>query len=178
MLYTGQGDSGTTTCFGDTLRRPKDDPLFFALGSVDELNCLIGLYRHQLTLTISSMVVTDICYEIQECLFTIQGSIAGADVRLQTRHVTTIEKQIAIAEQLLPAISEFTVPGATHKSALLDHLRSVTRRVELTVLCAHHTDKFDFTILQYLNRLSSLWYALARAAAVTEGYTENRPHYR
>jgi cob(I)alamin adenosyltransferase len=42
MLYTGKGDNGTTKLFGCGERMSKSSAIAEALGSVDEINALIG----------------------------------------------------------------------------------------------------------------------------------------
>lgn len=43
-IYTKTGDDGTSQLFNGQ-RLPKDDPVFHALGDVDELNCAVGAAR-------------------------------------------------------------------------------------------------------------------------------------
>ena len=45
MLYTRKGDGGSTGLFGTKERVTKDHTLIEALGSLDELNSLIGLCK-------------------------------------------------------------------------------------------------------------------------------------
>jgi len=43
-IYTKTGDQGTTSLFsGD--RRPKSDPIFGVLGTIDELNASLGVAK-------------------------------------------------------------------------------------------------------------------------------------
>lgn len=43
-MYTKTGDAGESSLY-DGSRKPKQDPLFDALGDVDELNSAVGLAR-------------------------------------------------------------------------------------------------------------------------------------
>jgi ATP:cob(I)alamin adenosyltransferase len=64
--------------------------------------------------------------------------------------------------------------------AYLDVTRTIARRAERE--CVMLRDKKEGNInpisLEFLNRLSSALYALARFANYQEGYTEKKPEYK
>jgi len=170
MLYTGKGDDGTTYFFGSKERFGKDTPLVEALGTLDELNSLLGFVRAKIKQ--NKKVIED----VQQDLFIIQAELARADKKIEESKVRDMEKLIGEIENKLPPIKTFFVPGANEESALLDFARTVSRRAERRVVALEKKPS-QFT-LAYLNRLSSLLYALARLQGQKGGKVEKKPTYR
>lgn len=184
-LYTGTGDSGTTKLYTcpEGQRVSKTAPVFEALGMLDELNSLVGWCKVEARTSsarIGKRSMGDVLHEIQDCLFTIQAEVAGADKKMPKRMVTAAERAIAFIEAHIPPITSFVVPGGNELSARLDIARAVSRRVERCVLSVHESGERPVGVHTrvYMNRLSSLLYALARLANTAEGVTEVRPEYR
>ena len=194
-LYTGKGDDGTTYFFGSKERFGKDTPLVEALGTCDELCSLLGYLRARFqgsTLRLDSQGQTlgsdsEILEEVQQNIFIIQAELAGADKQIVKEKVRAMEERINNIEKELPSITTFFVPGANEISALFDLARTVARRAErrvvaLETMFSNEIRKPGFRIskwsLAYLNRLSSLLYALARLHAQKEGKVEKKPHYK
>lgn len=173
MLYTRKGDNGTSGLFGTKERVSKDHPLFEALGSIDELNSLTGLckaYVHE-----HNKETADELERVQEVLFIAQAQLAGSTMRVTNTHVNAVETVIDAIEMTIEKPTSFVVPGATMLSALFDFARTVTRRTERAVVRAHLEDSTD--LHAFLNRLSSLFYALARHDAQMSGKAEKSPTY-
>jgi ATP:cob(I)alamin adenosyltransferase len=171
MLYTRKGDGGETGLYGTTERYPKDDPLFDALGSIDELNSLIGFCRAH------EPEDDDSLRAVQEALFIAQAQLAGADKRITQEHVRALEAAILACEALIEKPTSFVIPGATVRSARFDYTRAVSRRAERAVVHACATTASAADLLAYLNRVSSFFYALARQAAQAEEAKEPQPTY-
>lgn len=167
MLFTGKGDDGTTYFFGSKERFGKDTPLVEALGTCDELNSLLGYLRAKISGD-SALIE-----EVQQDLFIIQAELAGADKHIVEEKVKTMEERINAIEKELPPIKTFFVPGANEESALYDMARTLARRTERRVVALGDKVPSKWT-LAYLNRLSSLLYALARKHG---GGEETKPHY-
>src|SRR3989339_395854 len=74
----------------------------------------------------------------------------------------------------------FDISGATKDGAVFDITRTLARRAERRVIAAKEEGKITVSAetLQYLNRLSSLLYALARIASHIEGVEEIKPDYK
>lgn len=181
MLYTGKGDNGTTKLFGCDQRMSKSSAIAEALGSVDEINSLIGLVKMKGTevLAVSPLSYHDMLSDVQQDLFVVQAELAGADKKMDDVRVKKIEGWIASIENELPPITSFFVSGGTELGAHCDVARTVARRAERSVVRAleiENTVKKP-PIFAYLNRLSSLLYALARLANHRRGITEEKPHY-
>lgn len=173
MLYTRKGDNGTSGLFGSQERLPKDSPVYDALGTLDELNSLLGVCRARTAHDDTATVL----YEVQQKLFTIQAELAGAGHAATQADVESLEATIARLEESIPKPQGFVVAGSTEPEALLDYARAVSRRAERTVVAAAATRAVSAETRRYLNRLSSLLYALARRAAAREGAAESSPTY-
>ena len=171
MLYTRRGDDGSTGTFGCDQRIGKDSNLAEALGTVDEINSLLGVCKVK-----SDSETAKILESAQQTLFIIQAELAGAKQTVGEERFRAVEKVIDDAERILPPITTFFVSGGTELAALLDFARTVARRAERRVVaCAESTiGKYS---LAYLNRLSSLLYALARLTNHKAGIKETSPQY-
>ena len=83
-------------------------------------------------------------------------------------------------EKELPPIKTFFISGGTELAAMFDIARTISRRAERRVVgVVEEEDRKvgEFT-KAYLNRLSSLLYALARKANFRAGVTEEGPDYQ
>ncbi len=181
MLFTGKGDNGTTKLFGCDQRITKSSAMAEALGSVDEINSLLGVVKMEGGET----AVTDgksyhvLLSDVQQDLFVVQAELAGADKHMDEARVKKVEGWINAIEAELPPITSFFVSGGTKLAATCDFARTVARRAERRVVGALEipdpTQKPP--LFQYMNRLSSLLYALARLANHRAGIAEEKPHY-
>lgn len=188
MWYTRKGDAGTTKLFDcpQGTRLSKSSPVFEALGTLDELNCAIGFAKALskeagISLLIGSEKVAYplILERLQNVLFTIQAELGGSDMHALSTHVEYEEKIVAEVESILPPITSFIVPGGTPLGAYLDVCRTIARRAERLVVGVHEREerKVSAESLQFLNRLSSVLYALARHANYVGGVSERGPEY-
>ncbi len=184
MLYTRKGDSGTTKALNTKqgVRISKSSCQTEALGSMDEINSFLGLAKRKsfdLKYETSGRAFGDIVHDIQQTLFIVQAELAGAEKTVSEEKVKQIEALIDAIEQTLPPIKTFFIAGATELGALFDVARTVSRRAERRVVEA--VEKGEVTIGQhtasYINRLSSLLYALARLSNHFGGAKEDAPTY-
>ncbi len=185
MLYTRRGDDGTSGLFGEC-RMSKDSLAFDALGALDELNSLLGICfvkaheRDILDINKNKadfMAVAPILRSSQENLFIVQAQLAGADKSVTENHVVEVERMISDIEHHIKNPNAFVISGATELSAFLDFARTVARRTERTVISACKERGLAPHTMQYLNRLSSLLYALARVVAQDSCEQEPSPKY-
>ncbi len=177
MLYTGKGDSGTTTAFGCNQQRiSKSSELPEALGSLDELNAYLGFVKMR---SGSEPRIREAVYDAQKTLFIIQAEVAGANKRVGEEQVKGIEDIVNAIEKEIPPLKGFSIAGGTELSALLDVARTLSRRAERRVIAVHElqTHELSAPALAYLNRLSSLLFALARLANHLAGVAEETPKY-
>ena len=181
MLYTGKGDNGTTKLFGCDQRMSKSSAIAEALGSVDEINSLLGIVKMEggAMTAIDGKNYHDLLSDVQQDLFVIQAELAGADKHVDEARVKKVEAWINAIEGELPPITSFFVSGGTTLAATCDYARTVARRAERAVVRALeiHDPNTKPPLFQYLNRLSSLLYALARLANHRAGIAEEKPHY-
>ena len=86
--------------------------------------------------------------------------------------VEGIERAIDAAETELTPLMAFVLPGGTQPAAYLHLARTACRRAEraIVVLAAH--DAVRPELLQYVNRLSDLFFVLARLANRREGVSD------
>ena len=183
-LYTRKGDSGTTKTLHCDQRLSKSSLIAEALGAVDEINSLLGFCKTQCqgeSLPVGQgLTFGPVLNQVQQNLFIIQAELAGAPGKTITADkVTALEKIIDAAEKALPPIKSFFVAGGTELAALLDYARTVARRAERRVVRAKEEKLVEVGehSLAYLNRLSSLLYALARLTNYKSGIAEQPPSY-
>lgn len=178
MLYTRKGDKGTSGLFGTKERFPKDSSIYEALGSVDEINSLLGICRAFSGRPKDGIDIAQEILVVQECLFLVQAELAGAHKSITQNHVNDLEQAIERFENEIPSPHTFVVPGATELSSLCDYARAVSRRTERRVVHARSTIEDDTSaILPYLNRLSSFLYVIARYVAHIDDVRELSPSY-
>ncbi len=177
MFYSGTGDDGTTKLFGCNQQKiSKSSELPETLGALDELNTFLGLVKVRAS---DSERIGGIVREIQENLFIIQAEVAGADKKIEKKEIERVEKLIQEIEKEIPPIKEFSIAGGTELSVLLDVARTLARRAErcLVEVVKKHVRELSEETLAYMNRLSSLLFALARLANHQVGVAEETPHY-
>jgi cob(I)alamin adenosyltransferase len=163
-IYTKTGDAGTTSLFGG-VRVSKSSDLVDAYGSVDELNSWVGL----IVAEIDQPQKKDLLVKIQSDLFMIGGNLAGWKTELaeiKTR-VTEIEVDIDAMELSLAELNHFILPGGTVLASHVHIARSVCRRVERIIVSlidqkVLEREEKTLIIIQYLNRLSDLFFVLSR----------------
>ncbi len=187
ILYTGFGDKGTTTLFNCKQERvSKSANVIEALGSVDELNAYLGLVKvytssNEFKIKTKSKTVSysDTIDHIQQVLFIIQAELAGSDMTVPKNEVVKIESLINNIGDLLPPITSFTISGGTVASASLDVARTLARRSERRIVSVldEGIRKIGPETISYMNRLSSVLFALSRYANYLASVEEEHPTY-
>ncbi len=187
-LYTGVGDSGTTTLFHcEQGRISKSADIIEALGVLDELNAYLGIVKvyaseEQMKVVINSkknILYSDILNDIQQKLFIIQAEIAGSEMTVKKNDLNKIEYIISHISDLLPPIKSFTVSGGSVLSAELDYTRTLARRCERRIISVVDGGGKEIgkVTLAYLNRLSSILFAMSRYANHALSIKEEHPNY-
>jgi len=182
-LFTGKGDNGTTKTFGCDQRVSKSSPIAEALGTLDEVNSYLGivkLHSEREKISFELKRINDIVHAIQENLFIIQAEVAGAEKKIEEEKLREAEDLINAIEKELPPITTFFISGGTELASHFDFARTLSRRAERRVVSVNEEGKqtIDPNTLAYLNRLSSVLYALARYANHMSKVNETAPSYK
>jgi cob(I)alamin adenosyltransferase len=157
-IYTRTGDDGSTG-LGDGSRIDKDSLRIEAMGTVDELNCAIGVLLCHALPEDTRLALTD----IQHSLFDIGGElcIPGAAVITADR-VETLEQLLDSLNANLAPLKEFILPGGSPAAAACHLARAVCRRAERRTHSLSRDDTTNPVSIKYLNRLSDLLFVMAR----------------
>ena len=167
-IYTRTGDDGSTG-LGDGSRTGKDALRVEAVGTVDELNSLIGVVlAHRLPDAVKASLAA-----VQHDLFDLGGelSIPGRSA-MDADHVRRLETELDGFNADLPPLKEFILPGGSPAAAACHVARSVCRRAERRVVALLRDEAVNEQALRYLNRLSDLLFVIARVLARADGGTE------
>ncbi len=167
-IYTRVGDAGQTRRI-DGQAVNKDDLRIHAVGSVDELNCQIGL---ALTAARGDDLpdLPPVLQPVQCELFALGARLASVQtdaeipLNLPADAPGRMENQIDQAFQIAGDLQHFILPGGCPTAGHLHVARATCRRAERWLVSFARTVKLEPLALQYVNRLSDLLFALARQA--------------
>ena len=174
-IYTKTGDTGKTGIIGGRLE--KDHPRVEASGTVDELNAYVGMAIACLAAQQSADMVRDL-RAIQQMLCDCCCDLATITPKFREYRITPAK--IADVETLLDdyaqetaALEDFILPGGSQAAAVLHLCRTVSRRAERRVVTlARQDEHLNPDVLRYLNRLSDLFFVLARVCNTRAGVAE------
>ena len=165
-VTTKRGDSGwTDMLFGGRVR--KDDLRVHAVGTLDELNSLLGLAKASIRAKKTRQVIHAIqrdIFIVSSELITLPRNLRRLELRVDDADVKRLEALTAALERKVK-LTEccFLIPGESATSALLDVCRTVARRAERLVVALRRSKAVpNRSVPVYLNRLSDLLYMLAR----------------
>ncbi|KAF7240783.1 Corrinoid adenosyltransferase [Varanus komodoensis] len=178
-------------------RRPKDDLIFEALGTLDELSSAIGLSAEFGREHGHSFV--EELHKVQ-CVLQDAGSNVATPISsareshlkrtsFSNKPIEELESWIDGYSDRLPPLTAFILPVALglrelrplalllfqsggKSSAALHLSRAVCRRAERRVVPLVKTGDVDANVAKYLNRLSDYLFVLARYATKGEGKEE------
>ena len=162
--YTRTGDDGTTGLVGGG-RAPKDSPLIETVGDIDELTAHIGVAR---SLSLSDDI-DSILHAVQERLLIIGTTVADPDntnarrPKICDTDILKLENDIDRLQSRLPPLDRFIIPGEGAPAGAYLHLvRTAARRVERGCVALSRVSPVAPELLRWLNRLSDLFFVLAR----------------
>lgn len=181
-VYTRTGDNGTTALVGGA-RVEKDSIRIESYGTIDELNAIVGLARvyneEKLDESSAHQKLDSILRQIQQQLFDLGSELATpSDItydgmhRVSNDEVLAIEAQIDECQQDLEPLKSFILPGGGKIGAQLHQCRTVCRRAEREILRLSRQESVNASLLKYVNRLSDLFFVLARWVAKNTGEKE------
>ena len=167
-IYTRTGDAGETALFGGG-RVPKDHPRVAAYGTVDELNACVGVALA----AIADARTRERLNRIQHDLFALGSLLAVAPPAegrprpkglppMPLERVQEMERWMDEADEELPPLRAFILPGGAPGAAALHLARTVCRRAERAVVHLAALEEVETGVVVYLNRLSDLLFTLAR----------------
>ncbi|MBK5215762.1 MAG: cob(I)yrinic acid a,c-diamide adenosyltransferase [Candidatus Pacebacteria bacterium] len=187
ILYTGFGDNGTTTLYNCKQGRiSKSAVLIEALGSIDELNAYLGIIKvyadiDKIALKVGTkkILYSKIIEDIQQDLFVIQAELGGSKMTMGKNEMKKIEKIIYNISELLPPITSFTISGGSIISSGLDYARTLARKGERRIVTVTEEGSriIGVNTISYMNRLSSVLFAMSRYANHIFSIPENHPDY-
>ncbi len=171
VIVTKTGDGGETSLIGGK-RVSKASMRVEAYGTIDELNAFIGWARTE----IKDSEIVSILRDIQRDLFTLGADIAAPlDVkvpRINSSHIKKLENLIEDYLKNQPPLKDFVIPGGSKENAVLHLLRVVSRRAERRVVAIPEGERNPYALV-YLNRLSDLFFVLARFLHRKRGLEED-----
>lgn len=165
-MFTRTGDDGNTNLINK--RVGKDSPLVNLLGDIDELNSFIGL---ALTKIKWEDMKNDLM-RIQNELFMLGEEAIQNSGKITEENIKWLENRTIEYRKETGPVKLFVIPGGSEEASYLHILRSVTRRVERNAVKYSRELNFNKWIIVYLNRLSSLLFAMAIAANKRNGISE------
>jgi cob(I)alamin adenosyltransferase len=178
-IYTRTGDSGETGLFaGGRIR--KDDPRLDAIGTIDELNAVMGTVRVELgRMQPAPAELFQFCERAQHQLFNLGAELAtpqpvphGANL-IQNADIARLEETIDRWEAGLEPLREFILPGGCPAAAQLHLARCVCRRAErLLVGLDSEEIAVRGEVFRYVNRLSDALFVAARLANRSAGIAD------
>jgi len=179
-IYTKTGDLGETGVIAGK-RISKSELVIEANGALDEATSYIGWAREQ----VEEDGVRLLMSEIQHDLYEIMGYLAGAkiDAVIFEDKISAFEKEMDRMTAKLPALKRFILPQGGEATTRLHIARTMIRSAERRVVrYVKEKSKYheglsakafqgDLLMIKYLNRLSDLFFTLARKYAQVEKVT-------
>ena len=171
-IYTRKGDKGETGLYSSNKskkkRVSKASARVEAIGSIDEANTFLGLAAAFSKNRITKQKI----YDIQNHLFEVGASLAGAKMTISKELVDKMEKEIDDMDKKLPKLTNFILPGGGEVASFLFMARTFIRRAERRVVSLSEKEKVNSGVTVYLNRLSDYVYTLARFSNFREKIKE------
>lgn len=162
-IYTRTGDKGKTGLFNGQ-RVLKSDIRVDTYGTIDELNSTIGVVIAHLKKASAKKIQKEL-EDIQHDLLDIGSALAFPDsppiYGLETR-IETFEKHIDDMTAKMPELKNFILPGGGAAGASLHICRTTARKAERRIVALMQKEDIDEQIVKYINRLSDLFFTMAR----------------
>jgi cob(I)alamin adenosyltransferase len=177
-IYTRTGDDGTTGLV-DGSRLSKADARLHAIGEVDEANSALGVAIHALDADGGDVALIAGLRRVQNDLFDLGADVATLgesfdpspmELRVVASQVDWLESAIDAANEQLPPLTSFILPGGSAAAAQMHMARAIARRAERALVAASVAgNAINPHALKYLNRLSDYLFVLCRLINATRG---------
>ncbi|OUJ04147.1 cob(I)yrinic acid a,c-diamide adenosyltransferase [Acetobacter cibinongensis] len=165
-VVTRGGDAGQTS-LGDGSRVSKATARIEAIGSLDELNAVVGVVRaHSKE---GSAVYTELMH-VQNLLFDMGADLCQPDSttgkkvprRVSEDAVLQLEQQISELQSGQAPLTSFVLPGGSLAAAWAHMARTQARKTERCCVVLAEQDTINPVLLKILNRLSDYFFVLSR----------------
>ena len=165
-VVTRGGDGGQTS-LGDGTRVAKDEARIEVLGTLDEVNALIGLVQAH---TPDGKSVAHQLSAVQNLLFDMgadiclpeEGPMADRAHRVEESALLVIESRIEELRAAQTPLAGFVLPGGSVAAAWAHLARTQVRRAERRMVALARQERVNPVLLKILNRLSDFFFVLAR----------------
>lgn len=173
-IYTRTGDGGQTSLVGGQ-RVSKDSLRIDSYGTVDELNAYVGLVRtaveesaveHSEFVAFAATLrrIQHELFNLGSILATLPEDIHPKQPQITTAEINRLEDEIDMANQNLPRLRSFVLPGGSRLDAELHICRTVCRRAERLLVRLLREGSVPAEAVRYLNRLSDAFFVWSRWA--------------
>ena len=136
----------------------KTDERIAFFGAVDELSARIMELTHYIEDERMEMELRKIVTHLS----TMMAEVAGGYTHIGQKHLEELLEVIKKYEEQAGPFTSFVLPGTTLMGARVHIVRTVARRAELTYARLFERYGGSEYIFEYLNKLSTLFYAIAR----------------
>jgi len=162
-IYTKKGDSGDTSLYGGE-RVSKSSSRIEVYGTVDELNSFVGLAASYGLSEKGKKYLR----KVQELLLVLGADLATPASkknrinRISDENIQFLENVIDDLDENLEPLKNFIIPGGSQAGATLHVARTICRRAERSAVKCKKTEDISELTLKFLNRLSDLFFMMAR----------------
>lgn len=173
IIYTGTGDTGTTSLVGGQ-RVKKNNVRIEAYGTIDELNSYMGLLSNVINGSQNETItfVQNKLFNIGSYLATDNGADETSAWGLNEADINRLEQAIDEIDAKLPRLKNFVLPGGSATSSMAHIARTVCRRCERRIIDLNETADIDPNVVKFINRLSDYLFVLARFININDGVDE------
>lgn len=154
-----------------------------AYGDIDELNSCIGIARSVIGESKDYKEIDNILKVLQGHLFLLGAELAHSNPpdnypKIENWHLKYVENLCESLNKELPPLKEFILPYGCYLAVVLHFIRTVSRRAERSIVHLHEKEHLRNIIIKYINRVSDLFFILARFANKVANIKEEVINFR
>ena len=176
-VYTRKGDAGTTRLVGGQ-KVSKAELRIEAYGTVDELSANVGAAAVAARrdgfddLTATLVRIQHELFNLGSVLACLPEDVMPQMPRVGPPDIEALESAMDLANEDLPPLRSFVLPGGSVVAVELHRCRTVCRRAERLVIALNDREQVDEHAIAYLNRLSDAFFVWSRWVLVTRDIDE------